>query len=231
MNPHPRQRQAAGRAQPGERQADQQFWCVHPRQVDRCRGERQGPQHDQADQPEGTPCRQDEGGRGRAGDEEEDHRVVQALHPLPPGSRPGTAVIERAGPEQRAHADGVDGDCRDLRGPVRTQQQQRAGRQRRREPEQVQPAAKQRLGVVDTAPGVVERTRGRGNHCRQAVALLWAIVPSRTAGPAMKKLRILDCPRHFRGRSCQGPEQPIDRTLPWLTGIGGRQAGAVRGYR
>ena len=72
-----------------------------------------------------------------------------------------------------------------------------------------------------------------------------------TADPAMKKLRILDCSRHIRGRSCQGPEQRIDRTLPRLAGIEGAQAdvcraggitsssdggesyqgGAVRGYR
>ena len=65
-------------------------------------------------------CRQDEGGSGRAGDEEEGHRVVQALHALPPGSGPGTAMIERADPEQRAHASRVHGDRRDLRGSVRT---------------------------------------------------------------------------------------------------------------
>ncbi len=44
----------------------------------------------------------------------------------------------------------------------------------------------------------------------------------------MKKLRILDCSRDIRGRSCQGPEQRIDRTRPRLAGIEGAQADARR---
>jgi Transmembrane secretion effector len=104
MDPHKWQRKAGCPAQPHERPADQKLWCVHPHQVDRSRGQGQCPHHDQAGPPEGAGCIQQESGSCRAGNEEEDHRVIQALQALPPGLGPGTAVIQRANPEQRAHA-------------------------------------------------------------------------------------------------------------------------------
>ena len=56
----------------------------------------------------------------------------------------------------------VDGGRRDLRAAARAGKQQRAARQRRPETQQVQPAAKHRLGVVDTAAGIVKQARPGG---------------------------------------------------------------------
>ena len=60
-------------------------------------------QHDQAGQPEGAARSEEESRSCRAGDEEEDHRVIQALQPPAPRGCPVTAVIQRAG---KGHGEG-----------------------------------------------------------------------------------------------------------------------------
>jgi hypothetical protein len=115
-------------------------------------GER--PQHAQADR-----CilvgggEQERGCRG-AGDQQEDHRVVEALQPPARARAPAATVVQGAGPEQPADGRGVDGDRGDPCSAVGAGQQQRADHQRGLEPEQVQPAAQRRFGVVEAAAGV-----------------------------------------------------------------------------
>ena len=154
MDPYPRQRDAARTAEPGKH--------ARPRVPARSPAPDGRPQQrasathivirQASPKPAGGGEKED--GRCRAGDEEEDHRLVQALQPPPPGGGPGTAVIQRARPEQGAKACRIDSGGRDLRSSVRAGQQQRATRQRRPETEQVQPAAKNRPGVVDIAAGI-----------------------------------------------------------------------------
>ena len=77
VDPHPRQREAARAAEPDEHRAGHGLRRARPRHADRHRGDRQRPHHDQAGQPEAGGCGEQEGGSGRARDQEEDHRLVQ----------------------------------------------------------------------------------------------------------------------------------------------------------
>lgn len=129
VDPHPRQRKAARTAEPGEHRARCKLRQARPHQADGRRGKRQRPHHDQAGQPETGRGGEKENGSCRAGDKEEDHRLVQALQSPPPGGSPGAAVIQRARPEQGTEACRIDSGARDLRGSVRAGQQQRAARQ------------------------------------------------------------------------------------------------------
>ena len=120
---------------------------------------------------------------GRPSDQEEDHRVVQALQPPAPAVRPVTAVIQHADPEQGAHAGHVDGDGRD---PRRSMPPQAAAcpPPRRPKPDQVQPAEHNRLGIIDAAPGVVKRVRYPRPRRR------WRGIPGRPLPPRLRPGRV-----------------------------------------
>ena len=89
----------------------------------------------------------DEQGEGRVGarDEDEDHRVVEAAHPLPDLGRPGDAVIERAGPEHRREREGVDRHRDHGRGATGGEDQGSAGAERDEERPLMGDAAQPRL--------------------------------------------------------------------------------------
>ncbi len=97
---------------PAERQVDQRrdpLRVVDPDHLDDRAGDRADPDDDQ--DRVGERAVEDEQGEGRvgAGDEEEDHRVIEPAHPAAHvGPGPVDPVIEGAGAEQGREADRVD---------------------------------------------------------------------------------------------------------------------------
>jgi hypothetical protein len=112
MQPDRRQGKGGQRAKTDKRGADEKLWRVHPGKVNSSGGERQHPHHDQAGQSEGAGHGNEEDRSRRAGDEKEDHHMVQALKAPTPGGSPPAAVIQRADAEQPDHAERVDNEGR-----------------------------------------------------------------------------------------------------------------------
>jgi hypothetical protein len=92
---------------------------------------------------------EEEGGRRRARDEQEDHRVVKPLQPDPPRLAPVAAMVERADPKHRGHAGQEDGQRGDPQAAVRVGQHQGPDHKRGLEPDQVHPAPQQRFHRLD----------------------------------------------------------------------------------
>ena len=162
IHPYRRLGHARGPTQTDEDRADELLRRVHPHQMRHDRREGQPPQHTQADRCIGIGGGEQERGGPGAGDQQEDHRVVEALQPAARERTPVAAVIQRAGPEQSGHGCGVDGDRGDLPGSVGVGQQQCAGYQRSLEPHQMQPAPQRRLRVVQAAAGIKQRRPRHG---------------------------------------------------------------------
>ncbi len=139
----------------------------------------------------------------------------------PGGSRAGGAASSFGSrtPTGRGRASGDDRKaprrCRAGRRPAAAR---RTRRRRRPETEQVQPAAKDRPGVVDAATGVVKQSRPRGARSRHRplarVPDLRRVPPLADIGwVRIKKLRSLPLsPRISQRHSCRGPEQQFYAT-------------------
>ena len=162
VGPQRGQGERVGRAEADEHPSDEPFGRPHPGQVRTRRHRGEGPQDDQAHQPVRAGNGEEEHRSGRPGDQQEDHHVVGPLQHAAGGRSPVPPVVEGAHAEQSAEATCVDRDTDAVRRPRGGDHEQGSRDERCLEPHQMQPAAQERLLVVDATPGVVEQCRRPG---------------------------------------------------------------------
>ena len=152
-----RDRREAQRADPADGEVDDHgdpLRGVYPDQLDDDPGDRSGPDRDE-ERRRKRPLHDEERKRGHgAGDQQEDHGVIEAAHPLARRRpSPVDAVIERTRPEQRRKRGSVDRGGQGRLAVGRGPDQDRPGDERAEEGPLVRDAAQPRLHLLDRLGG------------------------------------------------------------------------------
>ena len=126
-------RDDADPAEGDEDERGQPLRCVHPREVEHEPSRGAAPDDDQDHVADPAVEREQRERRVRAGDQQQDRRVVEPAHPRADAGRaPVDAVIERADPEHRRERDRVDPRRDQLPPGIRERHEHRARRRPRR---------------------------------------------------------------------------------------------------